>query len=377
LKDYINVPWKHYRNHPAGKMSSEVNVTVRNGSELTENNQNGVVNVYHDEVLQGSFVLNASALSGGNINYAPRTTYSSVHDFSSGYAYDHTLSNDTIAYFDYEGIVEAQFPNYPINDSTFGTQVFSNYYAYDDGTAEKAYGVTGVQSLLAYQFNAYQPDSLVGIQIHFVPSVVDVSNNLFLLTVWNDNNGKPGSVIYEDEFFYPRQPVYTHGRNVFKTYFFKDTMRVGVDETFYIGMRQIDEERLNIGFDVNHDNSDKIFWSVDGGGQWNNSNFSGSVMMRPLITSKMDYQLGLSQYTTKTVDYDFTVYPNPTNTIVNFEVNKPNQNTEFEIRDLNGRVVKHIFGQMQTDVSDLQSGIYLVNRLENKQILKTKKLVVY
>lgn len=377
LKDYINVPWKHYRNHPAGKMSSEVNVTVRNGSELTENNQNGVVNVYHDEVLQGSFVLNASALSGGNINYAPRTTYSSVHDFSSGYAYDHTLSNDTIAYFDYEGIVEAQFPNYPINDSTFGTQVFSNYYAYDDGTAEKAYGVTGVQSLLAYQFNAYQPDSLVGIQIHFVPSVVDVSNNLFLLTVWNDNNGKPGSVIYEDEFFYPRQPVYTHGRNVFKTYFFKDTMRVGVDETFYIGMRQIDEERLNIGFDVNHDNSDKIFWSVDGGGQWNNSNFSGSVMMRPLITSKMDYQLGLSQYTTKTVDYDFTVYPNPTNTIVNFEVNKPNQNTEFEIRDLNGRVVKHIFGLMQTDVSDLQSGIYLVNRLENKQILKTKKLVVY
>jgi hypothetical protein len=377
LKDYISVPWKHYRNQPSGKMSDAVDVTVRNGSELTENNQNGAVNIYHEEVLQGSFTLNASALSGGNINYSPRTTYSSVHDFSSGYAYDHTLTNDTLAYFDYEGIARAQFPNYPLNDSTFGRQVFRNYYAYDDGTAEKAYGVTGVQGLLAYQFKAYQPDSLVGIQVHFVPSVVDVSNNLFLLTVWADNNGQPGAILYEDEFFYPRQPVYTQGRNSFKTYYFKDTMRIGVDETFYIGMRQIDEDRLNIGFDANHDNSDKVFWSIDGGGNWYNASFAGSVMMRPLITSKLDYQLGVKQHVTEIINYDFNIYPNPSNSIVNFEITNPNADTEFEIRDLNGRVVKQIFGQMQTDVSNLQSGIYLVNRLENKQIIKTKKLVVH
>src|SRR5690554_2395165 len=377
IKDYISVPWKHYRNNPNGKMSDEVKVTVRNGSELTENNQNGTVNVYYDGTLESSFVLNASTLSGGNINYSPRTTYSSVHDFSTGYAYDHTLTNDTLAHFEYEGVATAQFPNYAPNDSTFGRQVFENYYAYDDGTAEKAYGVTGVQGLLAVQFNAYQPDSLVGIQVHFVPSVVDVSTNLFLLTVWGDDNGEPGAVLYEDEFFYPRLPEYTHGRNVFKTYYFKDTMRVGVGETFYIGMRQIDEERLNIGFDANHDNSDKVFWSIDGGGNWYNASYSGSVMMRPLITSKMDYQLGLPDFTVEEIDLDFTVYPNPTNSIVNFEVMNPSTSTSFEIRDLNGRVVKHITDQVQTDVSDLQSGIYLVNRLENKQIIKTKKLVVH
>ncbi|HLV42587.1 MAG TPA: T9SS type A sorting domain-containing protein [Brumimicrobium sp.] len=377
LKDYISVPWKHYRNQPNGKMSDEVIVTVRNGSELTENNQNGKVNVYYDGLLESSFVLNASTLSGGNINYSPRTTYSSVHDFSTGYSFDHTVSNDTLAHFDYEGVVTAQFPNYAPNDSIFGSQVFENYYAYDDGTAEKAYGVTGVQGLLAVQFEAYQPDSLVGIQIHFVPSVVDVSNNLFLLTVWSDDNGKPGSVLYEDEFFFPRQPIYTHGRNVFKTYFFKDTMRVGVDEIFYIGMRQIDEERLNIGFDGNHDNSDKIFWSVDGGGTWNNASHPGSVMMRPLVTSKMDYQLGLPTLTKEVVDLDFTIYPNPSRSVVNFEVMNPGLQTQFEIRDLNGRLVKQVFDQTQADVSDLQSGIYLVNRLENKQIIKTKKLVVH
>lgn len=376
LKDYISVPWKHYRNNPTGKMSSEVNVTVRNGSELTENNQNGRVNIYYDGILEGNYTLNASTLSGGNINYSPRTTYSSVHDFSTGYAYDHTLSNDTLARFDYEGIASAQFPNYPVNDTTFGQQVFENYYAYDDGTAEKAYGVTGIQGLLAYQFNAYEADSLVAIQIHFVPSVVDVSNNLFLLTVWADDNGEPGNILYEDEFFFPRQPIYTHGRNKFKSYFFKDSMKVGVGETYYIGMRQIDEDRLNIGFDVNHDNSDKIFWSVDGGGNWNNSNFAGSVMMRPVITSKMDYQLGVKNQVLADLNLDFTIYPNPARNILNIKGENFSSSTVFEMRDLNGRIVKRFTSEEQVDISMVHNGIYLVSRIEKGQVIQTKKLVV-
>lgn len=376
IKDYISVPWKHYRNNPTGKMNDEVSVTVRNGSELTENNQNGRVNIYYDNSLEGTFNLNAATLSGGNINYSPRTTYSSLHDFSSGYSFDNMLSNDTLARFDYEGIASAQFPNNPINDTTFGRQVFENYYAYDDGTAEKAYGVTGEQGLLAYQFNAYEADSLVAIQIHFVPSVVDVSNNLFLLTVWDDDNGEPGNLLYEDEFFYPRQPFYTHGRNKFKSYFFKDTMRVGVGETYYIGMRQIDNDRLNIGFDLNHDNADKIFWSVDGGGNWNNSSFAGSVMMRPVVTSKMDYQLGVKEQLSLAPNLDFTIYPNPAKNILNVKGENFSNSTAFEIRDLNGRIVKRFTSEEQVDISTVNNGIYLVSRVEKGQVIQTKKLVV-
>lgn len=376
IKDYISVPWKHYRNNPNGKMNDEVNVTVRNGSELTENNQNGSVNIYYNDVLEGAFTLNASTLSGGNINYSPRTTYTSLHDFSSGYAFNNMLTNDTLARFDYEGIASAQFPNNPVNDTTFGSQVFENYYAYDDGTAEKAYGVTGEQGLLAYQFNAYEPDSLVAIQIHFVPSVVDVSNNLFLLSVWDDVNGEPGNLLYEDEFFYPRQPFYTYGVNKFKSYFFKDTIRVGVGETYYIGMRQIDEDRLNIGFDLNHDNADKIFWSVDGGGQWNNSSFAGSVMMRPVVTSKMDYQLGVKEQQILAPNLDFTIYPNPAKNTLNVKGENFSNTTAFEIRDLNGRIVKRFTNEEAVDISMIRNGIYLVSRIEKEQVIQTKKLVV-
>lgn len=376
LKDYTSVPWKHYRNDPNGKMSDSVNVTVRNGSELTENNQDGAVNVYHDGNLKGSFVLNAATLSGGNINYAPRTVYSSYHDFSNGYSFDPS-TNDTMAVFDYEGIARAQFPNDPTNDTTFGQQVFENYYAYDDGTAEKAYGVTGEQALLAVKFDAYQPDSLVAVQIHFVPSVVDVSQNLFLLTVWDDNNGKPGDTLYQDLFYYPKQPVYSYGMNKYHTYYFKDTERVAVGKTFYVGMRQIDEDRLNIGFDMNHDNADKIFWSIDGGGNWYNANYPGSVMIRPVVTSKLNYKLGVKNEIMHTSQFDFTMYPNPAKNRVYFKSDDENKIETYEIRDLNGRLIKRIEKTNKIDISNLQSGIYLVTGTVQGEPVKTKKLVVY
>lgn len=376
LKDYTSVPWKHYRANHNDKMSDSVRFTVRNGSELTENNLNGLVNVYHEGNLEGSFTLNASTLSGGDINYGPRTTYESYHDFSTGYFFDSNLTNDTLAYFDYLGTATAQFPNNPVNDTTFGRQVFENYYSYDDGTAEKAYGITGVQSLLAVKYDAYQADSLIGVQIHFVPTVIDLSNDLFLLTVWDDNDGKPGDVIYEDEFYYPRQPIYTNGRNEFHTYVFKDTMKVGVGETFYVGMRQIDEDRLSIGFDANHDNADKTFWSVNGGGNWYNANYPGSVMIRPIVSSLMDYTLGIETNELVAVDYNFTIYPNPTRSVVNIRLENTTNESSFQILDLNGRVIKEFTGTSQVDVSTLQSGIYLVNRIEQKQVVKVKKLVV-
>lgn len=376
LKDYISVPWKHYRNHPTGKMSDAVRVDVRNGSELTENNQNGNVAVLLDAIPQGSHSLNGTILSGGNINYAPRTNYTSLHDFSSGYAYDETLTNDTMATYDWVANASAQFPSYPQNDSTFGQQIFKNYYAYDDGTAEKAYGVTGQQGLLAIQFNAYQPDSLIGIDIHFVPSVVNVSNNLFLIAVWNENNGLPGTKVYEDEFFFPRQPKYTSARNKFTTYLFKDTMKVGVGETFYIGMRQIDEERLNIGFDMNHDNADNIFWSVDGGNQWNNASFPGSVMMRPLVTSKLDYTLNIPIYQPVS-SFDFSIYPNPASTSFSVDFDDNNRYTEIYVLDMNGRLLMKGEVDQRYDISGLKPGMYFVQMRQDGQILGAKKLIVH
>lgn len=373
LDDYISVPWKHYKNSTDNLMSSEVKITVRNGSELTENNQQGNVQIFEGNNNVGAFTLNATLLSGGNINYAPRTTYTSFHDFSTGYEFNKNFPNDTLARFDWVANASAQFPSFPQNDSTFGQQSFENYYAYDDGTAEEAYGVFGTQAQLAYQFEMLEADSLIGVKIHFVPTVTDVSNNLFLLAVWNDNNGVPGTKIYEDEFFFPKQPIYTHDRNVFHTYLFKDTMKVPVGNKFYVGWRQIDEERLNLGFDKNHNHQDKIFWSVDGGNIWNNANFQGALMMRPVITSIMDYTLGVQ--TNEIHEKTFKLYPNPTSNSFKIETNFE-EIVEVNVKDIQGRTIKTGLSYETFDLSGFQKGIYFVS-LQKKGIhIQTKKLVL-
>lgn len=376
LNDYISVPWKHYRNHPQGKMSNNVAVTVRNGSELPENNQNGTLRVFHDGDEEGNFTLNATLLSGGNINYEPRTTYVSQHDFSTGYTFDHELPNDTSATFDWIATASAQFPSYPTNDSTVGKQEFKNYYAYDDGTAEKAYGVFGIQAELAYRFNAYQEDSLIGVQMHFVPTVVDVSNNLFLLAVWDDNNGKPGNKIYEDQFFFPKLPIYTDERNKFFTYFFQDTSKIAVGKTFYVGWRQIDEDRMNIGFDMNHDNAEHIFWSVDGGNSWNNASFPGSLMMRPLVTSKLDHTLGIKKINKPQTIIDYIVYPNPAKDYFNIkiEINTP---ADVYVYDINGRLIQEGTSEDTFYTSNYQKGMYFVHLIHEGKKLKPKKLIIH
>jgi hypothetical protein len=374
LKDYISVPWKHYKNSTDSKMSDEVRVTVRNSSVLPENNQNGTVLVSYDGVPEGTFTLNATLLSGGDINYAPLTTYETFHDFSQGYEYDRSV-NDSMAIFDWEVNVSAQFPNYLPNDSTFGKQVFTNYYAYDDGSAERAYGVFGIQSQLAYKFEAYQPDSLIGVQIHFTPTVNDVSNNLFLLAVWDDDNGQPGNKIYEDQFFFPKQPVYHDGRNGFHMYYFQDTALVPVEETFYVGMRQINEERLNIGFDKNHNNQDKIFFSVDGGNNWNNANFEGSLMMRPIINSNLNYLLGLPEYVSEEKQYTVNVFPNPTTHQFRVETNV-GHSVRFDAFDLNGRNVLQGNTEEYTVIEGLHKGMYILKISMPNGTVKTRKIIV-
>lgn len=309
LKDYTSVPWDHFQSSGAGKMNDNVTVAVHNASNLPENNQNGLVEVSYNNAPEGSYTLNATLLSGGNINYGPQTTYTSFHDFSAGYTFDITKPGRRQT-FDILATASAQFPNFAQNDSAVSHQYFANYYSYDDSTAEKAYGPQGAQARLAIKYEAYEADSLLGMYIHFVPTVEDVSNKLFLLTVWDNDGGEPGAVLYEDDVFFPRQPEYGSNRNQFIPYYFKDTMKVAVGTTFFVGWRQFDADRLNVGLDCNMDHSDKTYFSVNNGVTWSQSQIEGSVMIRPIVSTSMDFELGVQQIETN--QPSATLFPNPT-----------------------------------------------------------------
>lgn len=369
LNDYTSVPWDHYKNNFAGKMSNNVQVVVRNGSNIAENNSlNGSVEISYGGAPEGSFVLSGPALSNGSLNYAPRTTYYSYHDFSSGYHFDETKSGDQQV-FDVTTRVQAQFPNYTGNDSIVGQQVFKNYYSYDDGSAELAYGPTGSQSMLAIQYTPYEADSVLGALIHFAPSVTDVRNKLFILTLWGDNGGEPGEILYEDDSFFPRQPVYQPERNGFTFYPFQDTMKVAVNGTFYIGWRQIDPDRYGVGLDMNIPNADKTFVSIDQGINWDQSEYAGSVMIRPVFSTAMDYTLGIEN---REVERQATVvYPNPATNKIQIRHDRASY-SGAEVYSLLGERLLFSTGT-EFNIEPLASGVYVVRILDSEELIKFVK----
>jgi hypothetical protein len=368
LDEYTSVPWDHWKNNFAGKMSSAVEVVVRNGSNNFENNQNGSTEVKYGGVSEGTFTLIASTLSGGLINYDPRTVYASYHDFSTGYHYDETKAGLSQT-FQFVTSATAQFPNFVQNDSTVSEQIFENYYAYDDGSAEQAYGITAAQGRLAVKYTPYEADSLIGVKICWVPSVTDVSNELFLITVWDDNNGVPGDTLYQDQLFFPRSPQYEFDRNLFTTYYLRDTMKLAIDGTFHIGWRQFGSQRLNVGLDKNINNNDKTHYSLDGEVTWIESAIPGTVMIRPVFSTGMDVSLGIEEPLQSATTV--LAYPNPTNGVVTILVDHSTYEG-VQVYDLQGRLIMETDSN-QVDLSQSPNGMYFFKLAGINEIIKVIK----
>lgn len=371
LKDYTSVPWDHYKNNPAGKMNDQTPIVVRNGSNLPQNNQDGSLLVSYNGIPEpaGNFNLIAQTLSGGNINYAPLTTYFSYHDFSGGYQFD-VAKPGTKQIFDIRTAATAQFTDSTVNDTTYTQQYFANYYAYDDGTAERAYELIGAQARVAMRFTPYENDSIIGASIHFSPSVVNAAGDLFSLTLWNDAGGVPGSVLYEDNLFFPKMVSYNQGVNGFVNYYFDDTARIATNGSFFIGWRQFDPESLNIGLDKNTDNSDKLFFSLNAGNSWINSTIEGTIMIRPIFSTSLNAELNIAELKKENAA-QFTLFPNPASDEIQLKVDHGTVHG-MEIFNTQGQLIIKT-DQDYADISQLEQGVYFVRPIHSEQTLRMIK----
>ncbi|MBM3418820.1 MAG: T9SS type A sorting domain-containing protein, partial [Bacteroidetes bacterium] len=179
---------------------------------------------------------------------------------------------------------------------------------------------------------------------------------LFLLTVWADDNGKPGEVLYEDGVFDPRSPISGYGENYFQSYYLMDTMRLPVPTRFYVGWRQFDPERLNAGLDRNTNSAGEIFYSVDGGNSWPTSPFLGSAMIRPIFSTRLNDVLGIEE---KLNEHRFYVYPNPASEILHVNIAN-SEKFEGTILDIFGKLVKHTLSA-EIEIRDLAPGTYFLS----------------
>ncbi len=373
LQGYESIPWKHFT--PSVQAS-----LVPNPSTLvvTYHNQGGIVwNVTRHFDITNTLTQANIHLIGGAENINPHTTT----NYERLYTANFTSPSSDSAEFKLSAYLELQVETDPArkafrwNDTIARNQVFKNYYAYDDGSVENGYGLYGEGAsgaMVAMKFISLVKDTLQGIYTYFnqthsnIPKYNSTEQLRFYLTVWSNNNGKPGEIIYQQA---GEKPIYSAELNKFV--YIKLNSPIVLEGTFFVGWKQVKDDMLNVGFDRNNNSNDKLFYNLSGA--WEMSNLKGTLMLRPVFGSNNGSTTDIPD---APLEETIKLYPNPASSYITIESNGQTTNGLAQLYDLTGRAIMQLTYNEQIDVSGLPSGLYLVRFTNQKGKTETKKLII-
>lgn len=379
LANYQSMPYYQYQNDPTGAMKLGLEMFISN---LDNGNQTAK---YYYEVHndQGSLQFSYDGGSGDlqPFNAAGYTEISAFAFPPVAGVFPPFGDRDSI-YFDIAHYLEGDLQLGLVDTLRF-RQEFYNYYAYDDGTPEFGYGLTPAGAQLAYRFVLSRRDTLRAVKMYFNKTLTGANDRFFDLAIWNDLNGRPGDLLFVQERVKPQ-----FSNNLYEFQFYHLDEPVPVQGTFYVGWIQRTDHNLNVGFDAGNDAGSNIFYNVTG--EWLNSDYNGSLMIRPVLGKPiLEYPVVKSATTEQ-----FVIVPNPTSDglvsmqffvfgengfqkqVVDLSEDKK-QHLRIEVFNLMGQRVYKDSYRDQIDLGFLNKGIYLLrlnDREENTYLVQ--KLVV-
>jgi hypothetical protein len=262
------------------------------------------------------------------------------------------------------------------NDTVVHIQRFSNYYAYDDGSAEQAYylGGNSFGAKVALRYTLNVADTLKSLRIYFDPITQGnlIVNSSFRMVVWASGGSGPGNIIYKDSLMYPRYESGSY--NMIPTYNLTSCLPLGVG-TYYFGIQQTSGQPLNIGFDRNTNHKNALYYNTSG--SWSQSSINGSLMINPVIGC-VDPPVVIS-VSELTKNNTLKIYPNPTQNLftINWSGNQI-ENCQLEITNAVGQTVlkKTVTSNDQVDVSELTNGLYFIHLKGNSLNVSPQKLII-
>jgi len=222
------------------------------------------------------------------------------------------------------------------NDSLVHVQTFRDYYAYDDGTAEKAYALDGQGGELVVGFDVQQPDTLDGVWIHFTPFYDDAAGETFTLKIRGDdpeNPGQPGSEIVT-QYTIHQPNYYANAYDGFTYLPFESP--VAVEGRIYVGFVQQGEERINVGLDKTTNTNPDYLWYKFPTTPWLQSGIEGSLMIRPVLRAGKELVTSVEDVASTPPTSGPVVFPNPGTTTCHWTLEHV---TSVRILDMTGRVV--------------------------------------
>ena len=274
------------------------------------------------------------------------------------------------------------------NDTTSYVQVFQDYYAYDDGSAENGYGLFGYgtsNGRMAVRFTALSAmtDSLRGVYLYFNMAKDSANLKSFDLVVWDDNGGTPGNPLKREKF---DRPAVRDSLNAYIAYKFQDPLPIARNQVFYVGWIQTSEVFLNIGFDANTPANGRNLYAL-GDGNWYESVHDGALMIRPIFSRTSGDFPAEPVLPVKpavaAISAEYAIYPNPATDRVFIRDLKADEQgivpppQLVEIFDVGGRKCRtgYVEGGMFS-VSGLPSGMYIVRVIVQGTLKTSQKIIV-
>jgi len=366
LKNYQSMPWNQFKANASGEMdhAKEISYNKLYNPVLFANVAQyfGIQNL--DDKTYFHPTPNPSSVNMVTPSRIFKPNYSS-----------YTYNSNASPYADFKVVfrVLATPDKNRSNDSLEFFQRFYNYYAYDDGIPEAGYGLSTSNGRMAYQFKANTPDSIQSIQFYFNQTMGMSNQQYFYLTIWSDNNGSPGSIIYEQKNVRPE-----FESNLFKFHTYVLNHAVAVNGTFYVGWRQTTQDNLNVGWDRNNNEKLHVFYNVSG--TWYNSAYNGCPMIRPIMGTQDEAYVGVASIKQRQ-NISLIIAPNPvhgTQMHLIFKSNEiPENSSHIRIYNITGQLVKETAFARNIDVSNLKSGIYFLQIINRDGSLEAgKKFII-
>lgn len=368
LNDYTYMPYRQFLANANGERATQFMDSVRNNYGTSQGITYGLTTreAITNTPLYTAPLNNSVVLAG----QSQELTYAT---------YINTVSAAPDAALDFENKFYIQsIPGDPTdNDTIVRHQIFDNYVAYDDGTAEKSYFLNLFPSLPGYievEYHLNQPDTMRGMAIYFGRQVPLARQKFFSIAVYSSLAGVDGGTsdnLLKQQDLYT--PSYVDEVNHFWYYTFDQPLVLPAG-TFFAGTIQpanSGSDSLYIGLDVNRVGGNHVYYNVLS--QWEPSQISGALMMRPLL-GQVTHSSNVGDVAPQTENW--LAYPNPASNYVQFSV-ADGKKAVYSITDISGRTLMN--GQIangdKVNISRLSAGMYFVNLSFNGVAGTPQKLI--
>jgi hypothetical protein len=359
LKNHEAMPWKQYKIIFRQEMGSSIPIHYRNNDLITRNvTRNFEIWDLYRNSLSFSF-------SAGATNINPQTSV----DYNANLIYAFNSDNPDSALFRITCSLKTDEFDPKPNDTIVYYQVFRNYFAFDDGSAESGYGINGLGSrnaMAAVRFKSYIQDTLRAIMICFNDSYLEANKRSFDLMVWDNNNGIPGNILFSMEEIMVEQ-----GESINGFYTYKIPGGVAVNGDFFVGWKQRSETFLNAGLDINTPSAGRQFYWLNG--EWKQSQAYGSLMIRPVVGNSVKIT---SIENIPSLNDKLVIWPNPSSDYININTGDLNGSGVFiRLIDLQGHELIRTRLSDRIDISGLKEGIYIMVTSVNGKPVSINRII--